>query len=350
MSPKREGDMPSFMRMSSQVKQVAIELAAEHLAASSFLGSPEILLNQGDTDSQWSTMWQEMMDDTYIPEVDRSYLHNQRENLKKWIAISTTEIRSKASKKYPDISLEAQVVELPQGRGRGRPSLEPEEVERRRLEREASPTFGRGRGRPAMTEEEKADAAAQRLIDPSRPRLGRPSGTIKKLPPPDPNVKIINAQRMRKAVDPIERVELEAAKLVGQDPRTQLKVEALTAMLSQYYPDWIDDEGNVQPGEPKLTQERYNEKMTELLGDEDWKYGLDVVTTPKSSTVPAKPVRLFVQRPVVDESKDAISSMEDLQQFLSAIRTKQPQDIEEELPVIEQSILEEEPDDPRLYQ
>ena len=42
--------------------------------------------------------------------------------------------------------------------------------------------------------------------------------------------------------------------------------------------------------------------------------------------------------------------MEDLQQFLSAIRTKQPQDIEEELPVIEQSILEEEPDDPRLYQ
>ena len=155
---------------------------------------------------------------------------------------------------------------------------------------------------------------------------------------------------MRKAVDPIERVELEAARLVGQDPRTQLKVEALTAMLSQYYPDWIDDEGNVRPGGPKLTQERYNEKMTELLGEEDWKYGLDVVTTPKSSTVPAKPIRLFAPRPVVDESKDVISSMEDLQQFLSGIRTEQPQDIESE-DVIEQAPLqEEEPDDPRLYQ
>ena len=89
MAHRRQGDMPSYLRLPERVKSTAIYLAAEHFAASSFLGNAEILLHQGDTDSQWSEMYKEMMEDTYIPAVERAELWQQREKLKSYIGISS---------------------------------------------------------------------------------------------------------------------------------------------------------------------------------------------------------------------------------------------------------------------
>ena len=214
MARRRQGDMPSYLRLPERVKSTAIYLAAEHFAASSFLGNPEILLHQGDTDSQWSEMYKEMMEDTYIPAVERGELWNQREKLKSYIGISVTEIKSQARRLKPDIPIEAQLVELPPSRGRGRPPLDPEvKTERARLaeiERLTDPTR-RGRGRPRLTDEEKADRAMGIIKDPNapvRPR-GRPLGSK--------NVKTSQGQRMVRVVPPIESVETGAEREAAKE-------------------------------------------------------------------------------------------------------------------------------------
>ena len=213
MAHRRQGDMPSYLRLPERVKSTAIYLAAEHFAASSFLGNAEILLHQGDTDSQWSEMYKEMMEDTYIPAVERAELWQQREKLKSYIGISVTEIKNIARRSQPDIPVEAQLVELPPSRGRGRPPLDPEvKAERARLaaiERLTSPT--RGRGRPPLTDEERADRAMGITKDPNAP--ARPRGR----PPGSRNVKTSKGVRMVRVIPPIESVETGAQREAAKE-------------------------------------------------------------------------------------------------------------------------------------
>ena len=293
MSPKRQGDVPSFLKMGQRLKDTAIALAAEHYAASSFLGNAEILLNEGDVESQWREMYNELEGDPYIPQIDRSYLYNQRDNLKTWLRISATEIIAKAKRQYPDQhfpeQLDEQIVELATSRGRGRPSLDPEEVERRRLEKEANP--GRGKGRPALnlTDEQKAERAAMRALNPDAPRMGRPPGAAKtKATAP-------SRPRLRRVVPPVEDVEAQAARDVGQDSRTLLTLEALKRMVEN----------------GTMTEERYQERLSEILGATSLEsHMLGVVSRTKETVVPEKSDREFIRKRVEEDSVE--SQMEDI--------------------------------------